>query len=145
MAVFDIRSKLRVLLSFDNVITTNGVTQPDIFDTADSELGFSLTVYAEQNSGPIDGDHAISFEQSDTGAFAGEETVVPQENLIGDNMFFDSSSVDFVTQSQGVFSNFRFIRPVATTTNIGANGVTLVGLVTEGVEQKPDVDDVVGN
>ncbi len=146
MAVFDIRSNLRVLLSFDDVITVNGVLNSLIVDTSDGELGYMLAIYAEQTSGnPIDGDYAISFEQSDTGAFAGEETVVPQQNLIGDNIFFDSSSVDFETKSQGVFSNLKFLRAVATTTNIGPNGVTLVGIVVQGVEHKPDVDDVVGN
>ena len=147
MAIFDIRSNLRVSLSLDDVISTNGITIQGIgsIDTAGGALGYALFVYAEAFVGPIDGTHTISFQQSDTGAFAGEETVVPEQNLIGDTMVFDSSSVDFAVKSQGVFGNFRFVRAIVTSTGVGANGITLVGILNQGVEESPDVDDVVGN
>ena len=145
MAVFDIRSNLRIISSFDGDIDINGLKLGSIVDNADGELGLMFSAYAEEDSGIIDGTHTITFQQSATGAFAGEETTIPDQNLIGNTMVFDNSTGEFITQSQGIFSNLQFVRPVITTTNIGANGLVIVMVSAEGVEQKPNVNDVIGD
>ncbi len=145
MAVFDIRSNLLPLVNFDALINSDGTVFGAIVDNAANELGLMFAGY-DQNPPSFgrDGTHIITFQQSGTGAFAGEETVVPQENLIGDDMVFDGTVALFVFITQGIFGTLRFVRPVITSTGT-TNGIILALSSIEGAEQTPVIDDVVGD
>ncbi len=142
MAVFDIRSNLKVLSSFDAFINANGDVFGNIVDNSDNELGLMFAAYREAAT---DGVYTVSFQQSDTGAFAGEEITVPSENLIGDAIILTVSTPgNFEILTQGLFSNLKFVRPVITTTVVTV-GTFVAMFSIQGVEQKPDQDDVIGN
>ena len=141
MAVFDIRSNFKFLSSFDAPISADSIVFGNIIDTSDYELGLMFFGYQESYS---DGTYDVTFQQSDTGAFAGEETVIPDQNLIGDAIIFNGSEASFDIQSQGIFSNLQFVRPVITASSVTA-GALIVLMSIEGAEEKPDQDDVIGN
>ena len=142
MAIFDIRSNLKVLSSFDALIDTNGDVFGNIVDNAENELGLMFAAYREADT---DGVYTVSFQQSETGAFAGEETVVPEQNLIGDSIILTVSTPgNFEIETQGLFSTFRFIRPIITTTLVTV-GTFVAMFSIQGAEESPVVDDVIGN
>lgn len=127
MAIKDIRSNLLVLPSIA-VVTGNGTTNGTSIDTANNELGLMFAVGAFNYT---DGTYNFVLEESDTGAFAGEETAVPVESLIGTlaGLALTAASITGVAQPTiGVFSNLRFVRlnTVATGVTTGADVITSV-------------------
>ncbi len=141
MAVFDIRSNLEFAQVFDDDITANGTLLAISVDNSANELGLMFYAYMRTSSA---GTHTVSYLQSDTGAFAGEETVVPQQNLIGDNMVFTLATGNLIVLNQGLFGTLKFIKGVVASTGVGGTTRFIMNAI-QAPEQKPAQDDVVGN
>ncbi len=138
MAIKDIKTMLQQQLVLNASIATDTTTNGESVDTADFELGLMWNILAPNYT---DGSYAVSFEESDTGAFAGEETVVPTEKIIGtlaDMTVAAATAVPGVTETIGIFSNLRYVRPVITSTGT-TSGAVLAMICTQKAETMPVV------
>lgn len=122
MATNDIKSNLLTTSIAFAAITTDTTTDLASVDGADCEQGlmFSFNPIAY-----TDGTYIISFEESETGAFAGEEQAVAADKIIGDTALLTITAAVALSgtiSTFGIFSNQRFVRPVivSTSTTTGA-------------------------
>ncbi len=144
MAVFDIRSNVLQIPLIQEEITSDVATVGTIVDNAHYELGLMFGLWGVDGSTPsLDGTYTLSLEESATGAFAGEEVAVATDKLIGDTPVVSTSNVGII-QTQGVFSNLRYVRPTVTSAGT-TNGAAIVLITTEGAEHKPEQNDVTGD
>lgn len=141
MAVKDIRSELRVTAGNVAVVTGNGTTNGVGVDTADFELGLMISTAALNFT---DGTYDFTFEESDTGAFAGEETAITDadpDRLIGTiaglQLTAGTANSD-VLPTLGIISNKRFVRANAVASSV-TTGADILVMFTEMGEESPVV------
>ena len=140
MSVKDIRSTLETRAANVAVISGNGTTNGQSIDTADHELG---TMFTTTLGNFTDGDYNFTLDESDTGAFGGEEVAIVDgsDKLIGTlaGLVLDAAtSNNDVLPSLGVISNKRFLRLNAVATNV-STGADVLALVTQMGEEMPTV------
>lgn len=138
MSVKDIRSNLQVTAANVALITGNGTTNGASIDTAAFELG---TMFNTSLGNFTDGTYNFALEESDTGAFGGEEVAIVDGSpkLIGTlaGLVLTAATANSgVLPSLGVISNLRFLRMnvVATSVSTGADAFVMV---TEKGEEMP--------
>lgn len=103
----DLYSDCKVLIALKTqTINTDTVTDGETIDT----LGFESLVYALA-SGTItaSGAPVVILEESDTGAFGGEESVVPAANILNPTLAFADGDDDHVWRI-GVNAKKRYQR-----------------------------------
>lgn len=140
MAIKDIRSNLQQLVATLAAITGNGTSAGIAIDTADFELGFMLSIAVASYT---DGTYNITIDESDTGAFAGEEVAIVDgsDKLIGTiaGMAVSAAQVEGgILPTVGVFSNLRFIKVDVVATSV-TTGSDVVVIATQKGELMPVV------
>ncbi len=107
MAVRDQATYFDVYQGSYDAITSATTTVGAIFDTAQFELGFTVTMSAPVYS---TGTFTLVLEESDDPAMAGA-VAIDADKLIGDLPVITAVTVDGIVLGKvGVFSNLRYIR-----------------------------------
>jgi len=129
MAVKDNISDLSIRQAMEvGAIGANGTTNGEIIDTADFDLGIGFAINVTNFT---DGVFTLQVEESETGAFGGEESVVPASKYVGQSIpSADAAVAAGESQAKGgVFGTKRYVRAsiVATSVTTGATvGVTAI-------------------
>lgn len=128
MPVKDNRSNFEPILIQTDIITTDTTTDGSSFDTSDFENGVTFVFLATAYT---DGTYTPVLEESATGAFAGEENVIADANLIGTEagaVISAAITEGTVLSSIGLFSTKKFVRPtiISTSTSTGATISTII-------------------
>ena len=139
MPTHDIRSNLEPKLAQLDTITTNTTTDGISIDTSDFDGGivfnYICTAFSAGTFTPV-------LEESATGAFAGEENVIADANLIGTEAGAAITAVSAegaVLNSIGIFGTKKFVR--STIVSTGASGTnTLVVMIDASPEVKPSAN-----
>lgn len=137
---FDQSSMIKTVTSIgptDGQITGNGTVNGAVVDVNQNERFESLTY--EVHAGTItDGSHALLLEESDTGAFGGEETVVAADDLIGGVLPgpLTSSESDTVVRL-GVIAKKQFQRLSVVSTGVTTGGAVFAGVILGHPHQAP--------
>ena len=135
MSVKDIKSQLQSNLVLNNTVTANKVTNGDIVDNANYDLGVMFVV---QCTDYTDGTYKFSVQEGSNSDLS-DATLVPDTKIIGDldNLNLTSVSADnSVLGSVGVFSNKRYLRLRVTSTAV-TTGAHINAIVVQSGEIVP--------
>jgi hypothetical protein len=140
MPVKDLRSNIKVVLAQTDVISTDTTTDGAVIDTAHYEEGVAFAFLATAYT---DGTYTPVLEESATGAFAGEENVIADANLIGTEAGAALSAATAelgVMGTIGIFSTKRYVRStiVSASTSTGAT-VSTIAIVAPELIPSPDL------
>jgi len=133
---YDGHSRTKVFLAsamFD--ITGDVKTLGNVIDTA----GFESLEFAFFTGSPVPGSHSIELDESDTGAFAGEENVVAADDLIGTST--PLTAIDDITRI-GYGGKKQFCRLNVVSTGISGGPIpTLAAIAILGRPRSMPVAD----
>ncbi len=124
MATNDVRSGLKAIVTNRINLDSDGTINGVVIDTAGFDLGIMFSGVMAPYS---DGLHVVSLFEDDDSGF-GSPTLVPDENLIGTTLTFDSATAQGSTlETFGAFGTKRFLRisMVTTGTIIGDNHLAI--------------------
>ena len=135
MAIKDIKSQLVQSVTLSAVVGASATVNGLVIDNADNELGLMFAVRAAAYTA---GTASVLLEESKTGAFAGEQNVVPSDKIIGslsDVILSAAYAVGNVIPTVGVFANKRYVRASL----VGDASAALLGeiIVTQKAEIVP--------
>lgn len=133
MPVKDIRSNFEPKLVQTDIISTDTTTDGSSIDTSDFDGGITFVLLATAYT---DGTYTPLIEESTTGSFAGEETAVADDNLIGTEAGAAISAAvteGTVLNSIGIVGTAKFVRMtiVSTSTSTGATISTIIQAAPE--------------
>lgn len=133
MPIKDIRSNLEPKLVQLDTITSNTTTDGISIDTRNFEGGivfnYICTAFSAGLFTPV-------LEESATGAFAGEENVIADANLIGTEAGAAISALSAegdVLNSIGIFSTKQFVR--STIVSTGASGTNTLAVMIDAAPE----------
>lgn len=133
MPVSDIRSNLEPKLVQIDTITSNTTTDGFSIDTRNFDGGlvfnFMATAFSAGTFTPV-------LEESDTGAFAGEENEIADISLNGSEAGAAITALTAegdVLKSIGIFSTKQFVR--STIVSTGASGDNTIVVIVEAVPE----------
>lgn len=116
---FDMHSMVQVAVALDSqTIGTDTTTDGNVIDTLD----FNSLVYAILTGTITDGAYTLLFEESDTGAFGGEETAVPSDQVLNDAVAIAAADDDTIFRA-GVIGKKRYQRMSIVSTGTTSGGV----------------------
>jgi hypothetical protein len=142
MAVRDMISTMSARLSSHTAITSNGITNGTIMDTAEYDLGVSFVM-----SAPIrtDGTYKLTFMEGDDSGLT-DGTVVPADKIITLANTADDAVITGITAATtgpanlikraGVHSTKRYVRAVVNATAV-TTGATISVTALLGAELIP--------
>lgn len=122
---FDLHSWVKGLIAFDpQAIASNTTTNGNVIDTLDHE---SLEFFFVSKT-ITDGTYTLVFEESDTGAFGGEENTVSSELVLGAAVDFVAAD-DLAIRRAGLISKKRYVRVSVVSTGVTTGVDILSGIV----------------
>ena len=138
MAVRDIRSNLQPSAGNIAAVTGNGTTNGVSIDTSHFELGLMFAISVGNYT---DGTYNVTLEESDTGAFGGEETAITDSadanrligTLAGMAVSAAQSNGD-VLPTVGLISNKQFVRMNVVATSVTTGADVLITVTQKGEE-----------
>jgi len=139
MPIRDIRSNFKPILAQTDVISTNTTTDGASIDTKDFDLGLMFLFVATAYT---DGTYTPVIEESATGAFAGEENVVADVNLVGTEAgaaLSAATAENGVIASIGVVGTKRYVRTTIVSAST-STGATISTIAVAAPEIVPDAN-----
>jgi len=132
MAISDNVSAFEALDAGQLAVSADGVVTGTIIDTANSDNG---NCFVGKTVSYVDGEYALSIEQSNDPTFATGVTTVPDAQIIGSAPTIQADTVVGPLPKIGCFGNDRYIRLSATATAVtNGSGLSVTAILDREIQ-----------